>query len=593
MRTTPASATVRRLATQGHLLGDRWVASSAAGVHEHRYAATGEVQAEVGLGGAADIDVAVSAARRAQPAWAALGADGRRHVLLTLADLLDAHRDEAAELGTLDNGTPVSVLRPGRAAASWVRYYAELAVTLQPEALDVPRGTATWRREPYGVIGAIPPWNGSMAGMGQKCGPALAAGNAVVAKPPELAPFGMLRFAELALEAGVPPGVLNVVVGGPEAGRALAGHRGVDKLTFTGGAVAARQVMAAAAGHLTPLALELGGKSPAVVYADADLDAAAGMVARAGTGLLSGQGCALPTRTYVHRDVYDEFVARVLAIVDDLVVGDPLDTATFVGPVVTESALERILGVIDRARADGATLLSGGSRLGGDLADGWFVAPTVFGDVDHASALATEEVFGPAQALLRFSTDQEAVTLANDTTYGLAAYVFTRDPDRLERLVGGIDAGVVMANGGGQLGPTTPFGGVKQSGFGREGGRAGYDEMVRGEDGPGRSVASWAGGVPVTRATDGSGAAGADTLGAREVPRHLVECSSTTPACGQRSRMGGRVPIDRTCAPDACSPPASPSSSSRRWAPRWNRGPRRRERPLYMPRQPSRPGSAA
>ena len=481
MRTTPTSVTVRRLAAQGHLIGDRWVRSGAAGVHEHRYAATGEVQAEVGLAGPDDVDAAVAAARRAQPAWAALGADGRRSVLLALADLVEAHRDEANELGALDNGTPVSILRPGHAAASWVRYYAELAVTLGPERLDVPRGTATWRREPFGVIGAIPPWNGSMAGMGQKCGPALAAGNAVVAKPPELAPFGMLRFAELALEAGVPAGVLNVVVGGADAGRALAGHPDVDKLTFTGGAVAAREVMAAAAAQLTPLALELGGKSPTVVCADADLDGAATMVAWAGTGLLSGQGCALPTRTYVHEDVYDEFVDRVLSVVGGLVVGDPLDTATVVGPVVSDAALARILGVIDRARADGAALLAGGSRLGGDLADGWFVAPTVFGDVDQDSSLARAEVFGPVQALLRFSTDDEALARANDSPYGLAAYVFTADPGRLERFVTGIEAGVVLVNGGGRIGPATPFGGVKQSGFGREGGRSGYDEMVRGK----------------------------------------------------------------------------------------------------------------
>ena len=291
----------------------------------------------------------------------------------------------------------------------------------------------------------------------------------------------MLRFAELALEAGVPPGVLNVVVGGAQAGAALAGHPGVDKLTFTGGAAAARLVMAAAAAHLTPLALELGGKSPTVVCADADLDAAAGMVAWAGTGLLSGQGCALPTRTYVHDDVYDEFVDRVVTIVGDLVVGDPLDPATIVGPVVSGTALERILGVIDRAKRDGAMVLAGGSRLGGDLADGWFVAPTVFGGVDQRSALARDEVFGPVQALLRFSSDEEVLGLANDSPYGLAAYVFTNEPDRLERLVGGIDAGVVMVNGGGRIGPATPFGGVKQSGFGREGGRAGYDEMVRGK----------------------------------------------------------------------------------------------------------------
>jgi aldehyde dehydrogenase (NAD+) len=477
--TTGASETVRRLAAQGHLVGDRWVSSAAAGVHPHRYAATGEIQAEVGLAGPDEVDAAVDAARSAQPAWAALGPEGRSRVLSGFADLVDQHRDEAAVLGALDNGTPVSVLRPGQATAAWIRYYAELARTVGDEGLDVRHGAATVRHEPFGVIGAIPPWNGSMMGMGQKCGPALAAGNAVVAKPPELAPFGMLRFAELALEAGVPSGVLNVVVGGAEAGAALAGHPGVDKLTFTGGAATARRVMAAAAVNLTPVALELGGKSPALVFPDGDLDAAAAMVAHVGTGLLSGQGCALPTRTYVHRDVYDDVVERVVDLVAGLTVGDPLDPAVFVGPVVSEAALERILGVIDRAVADGATLLCGGTRLGGDLAHGWFVAPTVFGDVDHASALARDEVFGPVQAIVPFSGDDEVLDFANDTSFGLASYVFTADPDRLERLVDHLDAGVVMVNGGGRLGPETPFGGVKQSGFGREGGRAGYDEVVR------------------------------------------------------------------------------------------------------------------
>jgi aldehyde dehydrogenase (NAD+) len=470
---------VRRLAAQGHLVGDTWRPGAADGVHEHRYAATGEVQAEVGLAGAADVDEAVAAARAAQPAWAALGPEGRSVVLSTLADLLDAHRDEASELAALDNGTPVSVLRPGRYAAAWVRYYAGLAPTVTPEPLAVSRGTAAVRFVPYGVVGVVPPWNGSMMGMGQKCGPALAAGNAVVVKPPELAPFGMLRFGELALEAGVPPGVVNIVVGGSAAGAALAGHPGVDKLTFTGGATTARAVMAAAAANLTPLALELGGKSPNIVCADADLDTAATVAALAGTALLSGQGCALPTRTYVHEDVYDELVERVLTTLAAFPVGDPLDPATFVGPVVTEAAMERILGVIDRAASDGSTLLAGGGRLGGDLAGGWFVAPTVFGDVDHGSDLARNEVFGPVQAILRFASDDEVLAKANDSPYGLAAYVHTADPERLARFVDGLGAGVIMTNGLGDLSPATPFGGFRQSGFGREGGRAGYEEMVQ------------------------------------------------------------------------------------------------------------------
>jgi aldehyde dehydrogenase (NAD+) len=479
LRTTTTTETLRRLATQGHLIGDTWTQSAAAGAHQHRYAATGEVQAEVGLADSNDVDAAVAAAREAQPRWASLAPTRRAAILMRLADLLEAHRSEAAELAALDNGSPVAVMDPGRYTAAWVRYYAGWADKLTGEVLPGTRQQATVRLEPYGVVGVIPPWNGSMMGMGQKCGPALAAGNAVVAKPPEISPFGMLRFAELALEAGVPRGVLNVVVGGADTGSALIGHGGIDKISFTGGIATARILMATAARHLTPLALELGGKSPNIVFPDADLDVAANVAAVGGTALLSGQGCALPTRLYVHEDVYDATVERVLAKLAMLSVGDPLDPGTFVGPVVTEAAMERILGVIDRALDDGAILLTGGGRLGDELADGWFVAPTVFGEVNHDSDLARNEVFGPVQAILRFSSDDEVLAKANDSDMGLAAYIHTRDPVRIERFVRELEAGTVIVNGMGALSPATPFGGYKQSGFGREGGRAGIEEMVQ------------------------------------------------------------------------------------------------------------------
>jgi aldehyde dehydrogenase (NAD+) len=479
VRTTERSETVRRLATQGHLIGDTWRASDLAGTYDHRYAATGEVQARVGLAGADDVDAAVSAARSVAKEWSSWRPAKRAAILFRLADLLEDHGPEAAELAALDNGTPVSVMNPGFYTAAWVRYYAGWCDKLDGEVMSGERGLSFVRLEPYGVVAVIPPWNGSMMGMGQKCGPALAAGNVVVAKPPELAPFGMLRFAELALEAGIPPGVLNVVVGGAVAGAALAGHAGVDKISFTGGSATARILMETAARHLTPLALELGGKSPNIVFADADLDTAAVMAARVGTALLSGQGCALPTRLYVHSDVYDEVVEKILTIVRSLPVGDPLDPATVVGPVVSEPAMNRILGVIDRAEADGATLLAGGARLGGDLAHGWFVAPTVFGDVDHDSDLARHEVFGPVQAVLRFTTDDEVLAKANDSSFGLGAYLHTRDNRRIQRFVREIEAGTVIVNALGGISPTSPFGGYKQSGFGREGGRAGIEEMVR------------------------------------------------------------------------------------------------------------------
>ena len=478
MRTTETTGVVRRLAEQGHRIGDEWRTSDAAGTYLHHYAATGRPQAEVGLAGPGDVDDAVAAARAAQPAWAALPPAARAAVLYRLADLVEEHAPEAAELGALDNGTPVGVMNPGVFTADWVRHYAGWCDKLDGDVLPGSGGLSYVALEPYGVIAAIPPWNGSMMGMGQKCSPALAAGNAVVAKPPPLAPFGMLRFAELAHEAGLPPGVLNVVIGSEVAGDALVRHPGVAKISFTGGTATAQRIMAAAATNLTPLALELGGKSANVVFPDADLDVAAMMAAALGTALLTGQGCALPTRTYVHADVYDELVAKLLGILGTLEVGDPLDPATFIGPVVAEDAMHRILGVIARARDDGATLLHGGERLGGALADGWFVAPTVFGDVDHDSDLARNEVFGPVHAVLRFSTEDEVVTKVNDSRFGLAAYLHTTDVRRVHRLVGAFETGTVIANGMGGYGPSAPFGGVKLSGFGREGGRAGIEEMV-------------------------------------------------------------------------------------------------------------------
>jgi aldehyde dehydrogenase (NAD+) len=478
VRTTDTSKTVARLAAQGHLVGGQWVASDAGGTHHHRNPATGEVQADVGLASGATIDDAVKAAVAAKEEWAARPPTERASILFRLADLLDQHATEAAELAALDNGTPVNAMHPGVYTAAWVRYYAGWCDKLDDEVLSSGRGREYVRLEPYGVIAAIPPWNGSMMGMGQKCGPALAAGNTVVAKPPEIAPFGMLRFAELALEAGLPPGVLNVVTGGPEAGAALVGHPGVDKISFTGGTATARTLMQLAAANLTPLTFELGGKSANIIFPDADLHAAVAMAAYAGPTLLSGQGCALPTRLYVHDDVYDTVIGELVDTVKAARVGDPLDPETTVGPVVTETAMERILGVIARAEADGASLLCGGKRLGGPLAPGWFIAPTVFGDVDHDSDLARHEVFGPVLAVLRFHDEEEVLVKANDSDLGLSAYVHTRDPRRIAHFIDKLEVGTVAVNGMSGGSPTMPFGGVKHSGFGREGGRAGIEEML-------------------------------------------------------------------------------------------------------------------
>ena len=319
-----------------------------------------------------------------------------------------------------------------------------------------------------------------MMGMGQKAIPALAAGNTVVAKPPDIAPFGAIRFAELALEAGFPPGAVNVVPGGAATGQALVRHPGIDKISFTGGVAAARAVMAAAAEQLTPLCFELGGKSANIVFPDADLDQACMIAGLLGAVMLSGQGCALPTRLYAHAEVFDEVVDRVVALVEGVAVGDPLDPATLMGPIVNAAACERIMGVIDRARAEsGGRLVTGGRRLDGDLADGYYIAPTVFADVDDASDVASHEIFGPVLSVMRFTDEDDVVDRANASDFGLGGYVFTRDLGRAHRMAERLEVGAVTVNAFPYLAPNAPFGGVKQSGFGREGGEEGLREFLR------------------------------------------------------------------------------------------------------------------
>jgi aldehyde dehydrogenase (NAD+) len=476
-RTLPQSLPQPRL-----LIGSDELASGGGGIYEHHYAGTGEVQAVVPLAGPEDVDAAVAAARAAFPAWRDLDLNRRRDILQAIARQLAADDERLAAIGTLEIGTPNATAgMAAHMAADWFNYYAGWIGKSGGDVVPVPAGGAFdyVLDEPIGVIGAIIPWNGPLVAMGMKVAPALAAGNCVVLKPPENAPFTALRFAEIAASAGLPPGVLNVIPGDGQAGSALCSHPGIDKITFTGGGETARKVLAAAAAVLTPVVLELGGKSANIVFPDADLDAAAQMAVGAGMMTLSGQGCMLPTRLLVHNDVCDELVARVVAGAGMLSVGDPWDPTTMMGPLATAAQLDRVTQAVDAAVMNkSGKLLSGGERPTG-LGSGYFYRPTVFGDVEPESDLAQKEIFGPVLSILRFSSDDEALELANNTRYGLAAYVHTRDLRRAHTMASTLDSGGVAVNGFPIVPSGAPFGGVKQSGFGREGGIWGLREFQR------------------------------------------------------------------------------------------------------------------
>ncbi len=463
------------------LIGDAWSDPRGGAIHRHVYAGNGEATVDVGLAGAADVDAAVAAARDAFPAWRALAPARRRDILLRCAELLRRDGALIGQLETIDNASPVRAARGSAGiAADWLAYNAGWAERIHGQTLH--GGSASSldyvEAEPFGVIGVIIPWNGPVVSMGMVLGPALAAGNCAVVKPPELAPFAVRHVAQLFLEAGVPPGVVNIVTGGPEAGRALVQSRGVDKIHFTGSPATARHILRDAAQNITPCAMELGGKSANVIFADADLDAAVPHAMQMIIGK-SGQGCIRGTRLLVEDAIYDEVIARCAAIAAGVVLGDPLDEATTMGPVINEAACERIVGMIDRARADGARLVAGGARAGGELLPGFYVQPTVFGDVDPHSELAQQEVFGPVLAITRFSGEEQAIELANSTDYALAGYVRTADAGRAHRVARAINAGNVWVNGFCGILPNAPFGGNGISGFGRLGGEAGVREFLR------------------------------------------------------------------------------------------------------------------
>ncbi|MCU1452894.1 MAG: Aldehyde Dehydrogenase [Acidimicrobiales bacterium] len=478
--------TFDRTVPEVHLhIGDEQRSTGGGGVHQHVYPANGEEQGPVPLAGAADVDDAVQAARAAFEIWRTWTPWQRRDALVRLADLLDAAKDELARLSVLDNGMTYGIAHfTATSVVDYARYYAGWADKIEGRVTSSPahgRELAYTAPEPYGVVGIIITWNGPLVSVGMKVMPALAAGNTVVVKPSELTPYAMEHFMALVREAGIPPGVVNVLPGTAEAGEALVRHPLVQKISFTGGPIAARKILATCAEHLKPAVLELGGKSASLVFPDADLDAVAFIATASVHQTLAGQGCALATRLVAHSSVYDELAEKVVAFTRDITLGDPFMPATGMGPVVTRAAQERILGMVERARTEGtAKLLTGGGAPRGDLAAGWYVEPTVFGDVDPASELGQVEVFGPVLCLMRFETEEEGLQIANGTSYGLAAYLWTNDVARINRLVPRLEAGGVYVNGASPVtGCELPFGGVGISGFGREGGLEGLLEFVR------------------------------------------------------------------------------------------------------------------
>jgi aldehyde dehydrogenase (NAD+) len=441
--------------------------------------ATGEVIAIAAEADADDIDRAVRAARSAfEGAWGTMRASDRGLILNRLAQLLEDHAEELVELESLDAGKPVAAVRRQDlpAAIDTLRYYAGWADKINGQVIPARHDALTYTiREPIGVVGAIVPWNFPlMIGM-WKIAPALACGCTVVLKPAEITPLSALRIGELALEAGLPPGVLNIVPGlGKIAGRALVDHPDVDKITFTGSPAVGREILAGAAGNLKRVTLELGGKSANVIFADADLDSAT-KAAASGIFFNSGQVCSAGSRVLAQEAVYDEVVERMIARAKAIRVGDPTEPGTTMGPIVSETQMNRVLEYVDIGVKEGASLATGGTRIG---ERGYFVAPTVFAEVEHEMRISQEEIFGPVVSVIRFSDEADAIRKANGTKYSLAAGVWSRDIGRVQRFARKAKAGTVWINTYGYTDVRLPWGGSRDSGFGREHGDAALENFT-------------------------------------------------------------------------------------------------------------------
>jgi acyl-CoA reductase-like NAD-dependent aldehyde dehydrogenase len=464
------------------LIGGEWQPAASGETFATLNPATGAPLAQVAQAGAADVDRAVQAARRAfeSAPWRDLSGADRGALLWKLADVLEQHADELAELETLDNGKPIRTARHGDlpTAIKHFRYYAGWASKLEGSTIpvSVPNQFVYTLREPVGVVGLIIPWNFPLVMAAWKLAPALAAGNAVILKPAEETPLSALRLGELMAEAGLPGGVVNILTGpGVPTGAALTAHPGVDKIAFTGSTEVGRKIMAAAAGsNLKRVSLELGGKSPNVIFADADLEQAI----KGATWAVfssSGQECVAGSRLFVEQPVYQQVLDGLAGQAQRIRVGSGFTPKVHIGPIVSDRQLQTILGYIESGQQAGAQVVTGGQRLGGDLAGGYFVAPTIFAHPDDTLRLVQEEIFGPVVGVTPFENWDELIQRANRTRYGLAAGAWTRDLSKAHRFARAVQAGTVWINGYGLFDPAAPFGGYKESGFGREMGQAALD----------------------------------------------------------------------------------------------------------------------
>jgi aldehyde dehydrogenase (NAD+) len=465
------------------LIGGQWVEALSGRTFDSVNPATGKVIAQLAEGAEEDVDRAVAAARTAfEGPWSKFKPFDRQALMLKIADTVEQHFDDLCVLETLDMGAPIARTSTYK---RWIlqalRFYAGQAVAL---AGDTPHNSfpgdmfSYTLRAPVGVVGGIIPWNGPMISQLWSICPTLATGCTLVLKPAEDASLGVLRFAEIMQEAGLPDGVINIVTGmGSTAGARLAAHPGVDKIAFTGSTFTGRKVIEASAGNMKRVAVELGGKSPDIIFADADLERA---VPGAGMGCFnnSGQICYAGSRVFVQRPIYDEFAERLAAFSKTIKVGDSLDPATQLGPLVSAKQLSTVTGYFDLARSEGATVASGGERLGGDLAEGFFVPPTVLSGMTNAMRTAREEIFGPVASLIPFDTEEEVIRLANDTQYGLGGAVWTQNVGTAHRVARDVRAGMMWVNCYGTTEPTVTSEGFKMSGYGAKGGRRHVEEYL-------------------------------------------------------------------------------------------------------------------